>query len=113
MKTCWSTRSDIARPLACALGFIAVATLSSPATAIDRIAARAGVSPSTAIAPNPLLTIDQNRVTVVERIVATWGDALAASVAGRTRDQLQVLLFGLRSDHLLAASLAGSLEGLR
>jgi hypothetical protein len=50
---------------------------------------------------------------VVDRIVATWGDALAATSAGLTKDQLQALLTGLRSDRLLTASLAGSLEGLR
>ena len=31
---------------------------------------------------SPLLAIDQNRVTVVERIVAEWGEALSRSDAG-------------------------------
>ena len=65
------------------------------------------------LAPSPLLSIDQNRATVVERIVAQWGDPLANSGAGLTKPQLQTLLAGLRSDQLLAASLAGSLDGLR
>jgi len=72
--------------------------------------------PATAAAvesASPLLSIDQNRTTVVDRIVTTWGDALAASGSGLTKVQLQALLRGLRSDHLLAASLAGSLDGLR
>jgi Chaperone of endosialidase len=65
------------------------------------------------IAPNALLTIDQNRATVIERIVGEWGDPLAQSNAGISAAQLRQILSGLRSDHLLAASLAGSVEGLR
>jgi Chaperone of endosialidase len=65
------------------------------------------------IAPSALLTIDQNRATVIERIVGEWGDRLASSNAGITQTQLRQILTGLRSDHLLAASLAGSVEGLR
>ncbi len=65
------------------------------------------------IIPNPLLTIDQNRSTVVERIVGEWGDRLAASNAGVNASQLREILAGLRADHLLAASLAGSVPGLR
>jgi hypothetical protein len=64
------------------------------------------------IAPSALLTIDQNRATVVERIVDEWGDRLARSNAGSAA-QLRQILSGLRSDHLQAASLAGSVEGLR
>jgi hypothetical protein len=63
--------------------------------------------------PSPLLAIDQNRVTVAERIVSEWGDALVAAKAGVDREQLRALLLGMRADQLLAASLAGSLEGLR
>ena len=65
------------------------------------------------IVPSALLTIDQNRATVVERIVNQWGDPLAQSNAGISAAQLREILSGLRSDHLLAASLAGSVEGLR
>jgi hypothetical protein len=65
------------------------------------------------IAPSALLTIDQNRSTVVERIVDEWGDRLATSNAGITSEQLREILSGLRADHLLAASLAGSVAGLR
>src|SRR5438094_114956 len=65
------------------------------------------------IAPSALLTIDQNRATVVERIVGEWADRLAMSNAGISPAQLRQILSGLRSDHLLAASLAGSAEGLR
>ena len=63
--------------------------------------------------PNALLAIDQNRATVVDRIVANWGDALVQSGAGLNQDQLREVLNGLRADHLLAASLAGTLTGLR
>ena len=55
--------------------------------------------------PNPLLAVD--------RVVADWGDALVSSGAGLNAQQLHSMLYGLRSDHLLAASLAGSLDGLR
>src|SRR5438477_4386429 len=65
------------------------------------------------VVPSALLTIDQNRATVVERIVGEWGDRLARTNAGIFPTQLRQILSGLRSDHLLAASLAGSVEGLR
>src|SRR5207253_4616308 len=65
------------------------------------------------IVPSALLTLDQNRATVVERIVGEWGERLARSNAGISAPQLREILSGLRSDHLLAASLAGSVEGLR
>ena len=73
----------------------------------------AGTAAAQHIAPSALLTIDQNRATVVDRIVGEWGDRLAASNAGISSDQLREILAGLRADHLLAASLAGNLEGLR
>jgi hypothetical protein len=65
------------------------------------------------VIPSALLTIDQNRATVVERIVGEWGSRLSTSNAGISAAQLREILTGLRSDHLLAASLAGSIEGLR
>ena len=65
------------------------------------------------IVPNALLTIDQNRSTVIERIVNEWGDRLASSSAGIAPAQLREILAGLRADALLAASLAGTLDGLR
>ena len=65
------------------------------------------------IVPSPQLAIDQNRTTVVERIVGQWGDALYASNAGIGAAELRQLLSAMRSDHLLAASLAGTLNGLR
>jgi len=63
--------------------------------------------------PNALLSIDQNRTTVVDRIVGEWGDALAQSRSGITVEQLREMLVNMRSDYLLAASVAGSLDGLR
>ena len=38
---------------------------------------------------SPLLAIDQNRVTVVDRIVAQWGEALSRSDAGVGSEQLR------------------------
>jgi hypothetical protein len=63
--------------------------------------------------PSALLTIDQNRTTVVDRIVSDWGEAISNSGVGLTADQLREILAGLRADHLLAASLAGTPTGLR
>ncbi len=37
------------------------------------------------IAPSPLLAIDQNRSTVIDRIVGEWGDALTQANAGIVR----------------------------
>jgi hypothetical protein len=81
--------------------------------AIAALLLAAGIAAANEIVPNPLLAIDQNRTTVIDRVVADWGDALAKSGAGLNADQLRAILSGLRSDHLLAASLAGSLDGLR
>ena len=77
MRICWSGRSEVARVVVCALGLIAVATLSTPATAIDARAIDVQSSSSLAIQPSALLTIDQNRTSVVDRVVSNWGDALA------------------------------------
>ncbi len=60
-----------------------------------------------------LLAIDQQRASVIERIVDTWGAPLARSSAHVSIDELRTRLQGLRADHLLAASLAGTLDGLR
>src|SRR5437763_8581317 len=60
-----------------------------------------------------LLAIDQHRASVVDRVVTQWGEPLAQSGAGLNADQLREMLGGLRADHLLAASLAGTLDGLR
>ena len=92
------------RGLLLALG--ASAVLLPPAQALESAVALRTV-------PNALLSIDQNRGTVVERIVAQWGDALARSNAGLTAEQLRATLSAMRADYLLAASVAGSLEGLR
>ena len=66
-----------------------------------------------AVAPSALLSVDQNRATIVERIVGEWGSELASSPRGLAVDQLRAVLTGMRADYLLAASLAGSLDGLR
>ena len=71
------------------------------------------IAPGLRAVPNALLSIDQNRQTVVDRIVADWGEALSKSNAGITVDQLRATLSAMRSDYLLAASVVGSLDGLR
>ena len=73
----------------------------------------AHIAAANGITPNPLLAIDQNRTTVIDRVVTQWGEPLAQSSAALSPDQLRTMLSGLRSDHLLAASLAGTLDGVR
>jgi hypothetical protein len=115
MRARFETRLDFARAVVLALGLVTTATMAAPIAAVDANAAGARSVPAiaSAIQPNPLLSIDQNRNTVVDHVVAAWGDALVSANAGLTQDQLRALLTGLRSDQLLAASLAGSLDGLR
>jgi hypothetical protein len=115
MRSNGARRWGFARAVLFALGLATAATMSSSAATIDFIAAPASSSTamSRSIKPSPLLTIDQNRATVIDRIVATWGDALGTAGLGLTKDELRTLVIGLRSDQLLAASLAGSLDGLR
>jgi hypothetical protein len=93
------------------LASTAIVTACAAALGISSAAAQA---PATShAAPNALLSIDQHRATVVDRIVADWSDAFAKSNAGIDAGQLRTLLQGMRADHLLAASLAGTLDGLR
>jgi hypothetical protein len=84
------------------------------------VAAGVGLASGVAAAREPgrasasaLLAVDQNRATVIERIVAQWGEPLAQSSAALGAEPLRAMLEGLRADHLLAASLAGTLDGLR
>ena len=79
------------------------------------IACCIGTLPISAMAANAnaLLTIDQNRAAVVDRIVGERGDAMVQSGAGITSDQLRAMLMQLRADQLLAASMAGTLDGVR
>src|SRR5258705_11275080 len=60
-----------------------------------------------------LLAVDQHRATVIDRVVTQWGEPLTQSGAGLNAEQLREMLGGLRADYLLAASLAGTLGGLR
>ena len=60
-----------------------------------------------------LLAIDQQRASVVERIVAAWGPTLSKSKESVSIDELRSRLLTLRADQLFAASLAGTEDGLR
>lgn len=64
-------------------------------------------------AADALLAIDQQRASVVERIVATWGAALAQSSDYVSVDELRTRLMALRADRLFAATLTGTEQGLR
>jgi hypothetical protein len=64
-------------------------------------------------AADALLAVDQQRASVVERIVEQWGPPLAQSNALIGVDDLRSRLMALRADQLLAASLTGTLDGLR
>jgi hypothetical protein len=58
--------------------------------------------------PDPLLSIDQNRPVVIERIVEVFRPAFGPGQEATVREALG----GMRADHLLAASLAPNLDGL-
>jgi Chaperone of endosialidase len=58
--------------------------------------------------PDALLQIDINRAAVVERIVGSWAAELPATQLASFRNKLT----GLRADHLLAANLSGSFDGV-
>jgi hypothetical protein len=80
-------------------------------------AASAASAPSNAVQPramkpDALLAIDQNRATVITRIVSEWGDKLAIET-GMRPVQLREMLSAMRADQLFAASMAGSLSGLQ
>jgi hypothetical protein len=87
-----------------------VAAVAVAPNADDRTGAGAALQRA---APSPLLSIDQNRRTVIDRIVKEWGGELVKANAGIDADQLRELLGAMRADQLLAASLVGSLNGLR
>lgn len=93
--------------LVCAVSLL----LGLPLVAAAEDAATASASGIAAEASS-LLSVDQNRATIVERILGEWGDKVAAMSPGLSRTQLRDALFALRSDQLLAASLAGSADGL-
>jgi hypothetical protein len=93
-------RTGIAVVLACVLG-TTTAAMGQP------------VAPGLHHAPSALLAVDQNRATVIDQIVTRWGAPLERSGAGLDAGQLRAMLSALRADHLLAASLAGTLDGLR
>jgi hypothetical protein len=58
--------------------------------------------------PSALLSIDQNRPVVIERIVEVFRPAFGPGQEATVREALA----GMRADRLLAASLAPSLDGL-
>ena len=58
--------------------------------------------------PDPLLSIDQNRPVVIERIVEVFRPGFGPGQEATVREALG----GMRADHLLAASLAPNLDGL-
>src|SRR5512139_2684847 len=60
------------------------------------------------VRPDPLLSIDQNRPVVIERIVEVFRPAFGPGQEATVRQALA----GMRADALLAASLAPSLDGL-
>src|SRR6266446_6573640 len=71
--------------------FLAIGMLGAqilPAQAAPPAPSKPNAQPATFATPaqpNALLAIDQNRATVVDRIVREWGDALTWSNAGITQ----------------------------
>jgi hypothetical protein len=80
------------------------------ALCLDAVPAR---SQSRDAAADALLAIDLNRATVIDRIVMQWGGLLLPSGSVLDAAQLRTRLSGLRADRLLAASLAGTPQGLQ
>ncbi|HET8875899.1 MAG TPA: hypothetical protein VFO53_06170, partial [Casimicrobiaceae bacterium] len=99
-SSCLAGRSRRARLSSFVLVGCLFASALAPAQPIDRAA-------------DALLAVDQQRPSVVERIVTTWGPALAKSRAPVSVDELRARLMSLRADRLFAASIAGTEEGLR
>ena len=87
--------------------------LAATLLGLAALSAGAGRANEISVTPSPLLAVDQNRATVIDRIVAEFGVAFAHADTGLSVAQLRSILTGMRSDYLLAASLAGSLDGLR
>ncbi len=81
---------------------IALATMLAASSA-----AAAAASP-TALQPDALLQVDLNRSAVIEKIVASWGKEIPAAQLESFKSKLA----GLRADHLLAANLSGSFDGV-
>jgi hypothetical protein len=65
------------------------------------------------VGANALLAIDQHRATVIDRIVSQWGESLAQSDTALDVAHLRLMLETLRADDLLAASLSGTVKGVR
>ena len=82
-------------------------------TTLIALASIAAAAQPPGAAADALLAVDQQRASVVERIVNEWGPPLAKSSALIGVDDLRSRLMALRADQLLAASLTGTLNGLR
>jgi hypothetical protein len=92
--------ADYARRLLCVVAVLpALAAALAAAQPLDRRA-------------DALLAIDQHRASVVEHVVTIWGALLAKVHGPLSVDQLRARLASLRADSLLAASLAGTIDGL-
>jgi hypothetical protein len=86
---------------------IAASVLATQAFA-QKENASAAVLANISARPDALLQIDMNRTRVVERIFASWKSEIPAA----QHDSMKQKLEGLRSDQLLAATLAGSFDGV-
>jgi hypothetical protein len=81
----------------------------------ERVAAHAQVNrnesasaTTVSMRPDALLQIDQNRASVVDKIVESWKGEIPAAQIGSFRSKLSAL----RADQLLAANLSGSFDGV-
>jgi hypothetical protein len=61
---------------------------------------------------NSLLSIDQNRATVIDRLVRDWAEPIARVHPDVNPTQWREVLNGLRADQLLVVSLAGTIDGV-
>jgi hypothetical protein len=88
--------------------FASAALSLTCASAIAANATPAHASNAFASKPDALLQIDMNRSAVIEKIVESWKKELPAAQVESFKQKLE----GLRADHLLAANLSGSFDGV-
>jgi hypothetical protein len=93
----------------------ALAALAAAIVVAHPISVRAEATDGVNLVPSSLLAVEQNRRAIVEGVVDRWRESLQQAFganAAQKEDELRAILMGLRSDLLLSASLAGSVEGL-
>ena len=93
----------------------ALAALAAAIVIAHPLTARADAAEGVNLVPSSLLAVEQNRRAIVEGVIDRWRESLKQTFGAdspQKESELREILMGLRSDLLLSASLAGSIEGL-